>query len=497
MAYDFDLVVIGGGAAGLTPTGIAPNAGVKTLLVEEQRLGGDCTWTGCVPSKTLLAAAHVAHVVRDAARFGIGAPAPEVDFPAVMRHVRALREHVYRDADAPEIYEAFGAEVVQARAQFVNDHAVELTPPDGPARRVTGRLFVVATGGRPAVPPIPGLDAVPFLTSRTLFEIEARPRHLAVLGAGPIGVEMAQAFRRLGADVTVVDRGERILSRDDPGHAATLQGVLEGEGVRFVLGASVARVTRTGAGQAGAETELHVERDGRTETIICDALLVATGRKPNVEGLGLDAAGVETSDKGIVVNEHCRTNQKHVFAAGDCTGEYHLTHQSEHMAKVAATNAVLRLPMRLDRQHVPWATYTDPELAHLGASEQELQAKGQRYEVYRFPYARLDRAITDGATTGEVRVFATGLAGTILGASVLGARAGELISTYAVAMRNGVSLKNIADTIHPYPTYGLGARRAADQWYVQKQSPTAVRLLQKLLGYRGPVPPPPDPDRLV
>lgn len=492
MVYDYDLVVIGGGAAGLTAAGIAANAGVKTLLVEGDRLGGDCTWTGCIPSKALLRCARAAHDVREAARFGIGASAPEVDFAAVMRHVRHLREEVYRDADAPEIYEAFGVEVVRARARFVNEHAVELAPEGGPARRVTSRLFILATGGRPATPPVPGLDGVPFLTSETLFEIEEQPRRFLVLGGGYVGVEMAQAFRRLGSDVTVVDQRDRLLTRDDPAHVSLLQNVLEREGVRLVLGATVGR-----AEGDDREVRLHVERGGGAEVLAADALLVAAGRQPNVEGLGLDEAGVAYTERGVTVDEHCRTSQKHVFAAGDCTGEYQLTHQSEHMAKVAAANAVLRLPRRLDRQHVPWVAFTEPELAHLGASETELEAAGRRYEVYRFPYSKLDRAIAEGTTTGEIKVFATGLTGALLGASVVGERAGELISTLAVAMKNGVSMKNLADTILPYPTYGLGARRAADQWYVQKQSPTAVRLLQKVFGYRGQVPPPPDPDRIV
>ena len=494
MTYDYDLAVIGGGAAGLTAAGIAANAGVRTLLVERAarpdgraRLGGDCTWTGCIPSKTLLHAAGVAQVIREGTP-GLEGTEPTVDFAAVMAHVRATREHVFREADDPALYEGFGVEVVRGTARFINPNAVEIEGEQ--RRRVTGRFFVLCTGGRPALPPLDGLRDVPFYTSDTLFEIDRQPRHLLVLGAGPVGIEMAQAFARLGSEVTVVGRDRRILPRDDAAHAATLQAVLESEGVRFVLGAKATRVEREG-------DALLLYLDPLGAPLRGDALLIATGRRPNVEGLGLELAGVEYTEDGITVDDRCRTSRSHIYAAGDGTGAYQLTHMSEHMAKVAVTNAVLRLPMTVDHAHVPWVTYTDPELAHLGATEDELAGRGEKFEVYRFPYARLDRAITEGETVGEVKVLATTWTGTILGVSVLGARAGELIAIYAVAMKAGASLKTLADTIHPYPTYGLGARRAADQWYARKQFPLAVKALQKVFGYRGEVPPPPDPDRIV
>ena len=482
--YDYDLAVLGGGAAGLTAAGIAANAGVKTLLVERHRLGGDCTWTGCVPSKTLLHHAERVHTAR-----GLGADVA-VDFPAVMAHVRALREAVYDEADAPEIYEGFGADVLHGAARFTDPHTVAVET-GGETRSITARRFILCTGGRPAVPSIPGLDDVSHLTSDTLFEIEQQPRHLVIVGAGPIGMEMAQAFCRLGSGVTVLDRGDRPLGRDDAEHAAILLEALRAEGVRFLPNISIQRVAQAGSGLAVfAEREAEPLVEG-------DALLLATGRRPNVEGLGLDAAGVAWTERGITVNERCRTSQKHIFAAGDCTGEYQLTHLSEHMAKVATTNAVLRLPMTLDRGHVPWVTYTSPEVAQLGPTEADLREQGERFEVYRFPYTKVDRAVTDGATTGQIKVLATKWRGTILGASVVGARGGELIGLFGVAMRNGVRLREIADTILPYPTYALGARRAADQWYVRKQYPQAVALLQKVFGYRGTLPPAPDPDRIL
>lgn len=480
--YDYDWLVLGGGAAGLTGAGLGASLGARTLLVERHRLGGDCTWTGCVPSKTLLKAAHVAQQVRQAGRYGLTDQSLAVDGARVFAHVRAVRRQIYEEADSPERLASFNVETLQGEARFEDPHTVVVETADGP-RRLTARRLLLATGARPAVPPIDGLGTVPFLTSETLFELEALPERLVIIGGGPIGVEMAQAFRRLGSAVTVVDQGARILAHDDAVPAQALQAHLAAEGVAFVMEARVERIDR----HEGALRVLAATPAGN-RSLPADALLVATGRRPNVEGLGLEAAGVAYTERGITVDAHCRTSRRHLFAAGDVTGRYQFTHMSEHLAKVAATNALLRLPMKMDTQHVPWVTYTDPELAHVGATEAALQEAGTRFATYRFPYDRLDRAVTDGRTLGEIRVYARPWDGKILGASILGSRAGDLIGELAVAMRNGVSLRRLSDTIHPYPTYGLGVRRAADQWYARKQSPWLVRLVQKLYGYHGSVP---------
>ncbi len=486
--YDFDLIVIGGGAGGQTAAGISANAGVKTMLIERHKLGGDCTWTGCIPSKSLMHSAAVAHTIHTSSRFGIRATDVVVDFPAVMERVHRIREEVYRDADDPSIYEAMGIEVVSGSARFDDPHTVEIEMATE-TRRVTARLFVIATGARATVPPIPGLETVPYFTNETLFELKEQPRRLAIIGGGPIGVEMAQAFCRLGTEVTLVDMADRILAKDDADHAETLRTVLEAEGVRFVLSASVSGVEQ-GAGGLTVRLE-------SGDPVLADALLLATGRKPNIENLGLEKAGVAFTEEGVSVNEKCRTSRRHIYAVGDCTGEYQLTHMSDHMAKVAASNAVLKMPMKIDRKHVPWVTFASPEIAQLGKTRQQLRDEGATFGVYRFPYTKVDRAITDGTTTGQIKVFATKWRGKILGVSVLGERAGELISIYAVAMRNGASLKALADTIHPYPSYGLAARRAADQWYARLHFPWAVRLLQRVFRYRGQVPPEPDPNRII
>ena len=489
--HDYDLLVIGGGAAGLTASGIGASFGAKTLMIERHRLGGDCTWTGCVPSKTLLKSAKVAHTIQHADKYGLAGQPPQVDFRAVMQHMHAVRDEVYEDADRPEIYEEMGVEVRFGAARFVDDHTIELDGEDG-TERLSSRYVVIAAGASASVPPIDGLDAVPYLTNETLFELEAQPGHLAIIGAGPIGTEMAQAFVRLGSRVTVIDMADGILSNDDPELAGMLRDVLDAEGIGYVLGANVERVRREGEGVG-----VVVEHEGARRTVTADALLLATGRRANVAGLGLEAAGIEHSKKGIDVDDRCRTNQRHIYAVGDVTGRYQFTHMSEHMAKVAASNAIFKLPLKIDTKHVPWVTYTDPELAHVGARTRDLDEQGTSYKTYRFPYTKIDRAVTESETTGLIKVYAKKWNGKILGASILGTAAGDMIGEFALAMRQGVTLREISDTIHPYPTYGLGVRRAADQWYAQKQSPTLVRILQKVFGYRGQVPPPPDENRIV
>lgn len=330
------------------------------------------------------------------------------------------------------------------------------------------------------------------MTSESLFEAEQLPDKLIIIGGGNIGIEMAQAMNRLGIAVTVIESSERVLSHDDPELADILFGILKNEGVEYRLNTRLKRVS-----YQNSRFEIKVETDGEEKTVAGDGLLIATGRRPNLESLSLDAAGVNYTEKGVEVDSRCRTNQKHIYACGDVTGEYQFTHMSDHMARVAVTNALLKYPMKVDHQHVPWCTYTDPELAHVGATEKELIERNIRYEVYRFPYEKLDRAMTDSEKEGLVKVFAKKWTGKILGAGVAGARAGEIISEYAVAMKHGVTLRNIADTIHPYPAYGQAARRAADQWYIRNQSEWSVKLVKKIFGYRGEVPDLSDPGRIV
>lgn len=491
-SFEFDSVVIGGGAAGLTASGICANFGAKTMMIERHKLGGDCTWTGCVPSKVLLKAGKVAQQVRDAGKYGLIDGEPKIDFKKVIKHVDDVRKEVYEDADRPEIFEDMGIEVVEGEASFLNAHTIEIKLPGGEKRKVTSRFFFIAAGGSAFVPPIEGIDTVDYLTNESLFEIEDLPDELLIIGGGPIGTEMSQAFTNLGSKVTVIDMADGIMMNDDPELTQILFKELKKQGVNYELGASVKSVSQT-----NGKVSVHIEIEGKEKTITGDKLLMATGRKPNLDGLGLDEAGIEYTKKGITINNSCRTNKKNIYAIGDIASKYQFTHMSEHMAKIATSRAMLKIPMKMDLKHITWATFTSPEIAHVGATEKELNEKGEKFEVYRFPYSKIDRAVTEGESVGMIKIFAKKFSGKILGASVVGAHAGEFISEYAVAMKNGVSLRNIADTIHPYPSWGLGARRAADQWYIRNQSAGTVKWIKRIFGYKGEIPDYSDPDRVV
>jgi pyruvate/2-oxoglutarate dehydrogenase complex dihydrolipoamide dehydrogenase (E3) component len=469
--HDYDMVVLGGGAAGLTAAGMSALLGAKTMLVEQHRLGGDCTWTGCVPSKTLIGVARIAHRSHMANRQGLSRSTPEFDFARVMEHVRALRQKVYEHADAPPNFERMGVKVVEARARFLDPHSVELTGAGG-LQRISSRFFMIATGAAAADPAF----AARALTNETIFELSSRPDRLVVLGAGPVGIEMAQAFHRLGSSVSVVAPGRNILPRDEPELTDLLKKSLEDEGISFVLGHR-----GTAVEQESGKFAVTLD-DGRR--LSCDAVLAAIGRKPNIQNLDLENAGVESTQQGVTVNQYCRTSQKHIYASGDVTGRFQFTHMAEHMSKVAVSNAILRIPKSLDEKHVTWATFSDPELARVGATEDELRTLGAKYSVYRLPFTKIDRAITEGETVGLIKVLA-GKSGKILGASILGTHGGEMIAEYAVAMRNGVGLQQLSETIHPYPTYMLGNRQTADQVSLKWLDSPALEILGRLFGYRG------------
>jgi len=470
---DFDMVVIGGGAAGLTAAGMSAVLGAKTALVSDAPLGGDCTWHGCVPSKSLLKAAKVAHEIRSAAKYGLVAPDLVHNWTQIMARVHSIREHVYEEADAPPHMEKLGVEIIPARARFIDQNSVEITDSRTQAKRViSSKRFIIATGSRPRIPKIEGIDHVGVLTNENLFELKEQPQRLLVMGAGPIGMEMAQAFRRLGSAVTVTARGTQILRRDDAELAAMLQQSLRGEGIDFQLGVEVERL------EPGVA---HLPGGGR---IAFDAVLAATGRRPNAESLHLAAAGVQENEQGVVVDDRGRTNQKNIFACGDVTGKFLFTHMAEHTAKVAVMNAILHVPSTVESGRVPWCTFTDPELAQVGFGEEELRKRGESFRVYRFPFSKLDRAITESESVGMVKVWAN-KRGKILGAAILGANAGEMIAEYALAMKVNAGLNQVSATIHPYPTYALGNRRAADLFANNVLTPSRVTWIQRLFRLRG------------
>ncbi len=477
MQPDFDIAVIGGGAAGVVAAGIASSYGARTALIESNRLGGDCTWTGCVPSKSLLRSAHFAQAARIGADFGVHCGEPRVDFPAVMQRLDSIRRGIYAQSDSPEVFERLGVRVFNARAKFVDPHTLVLSN----SERVTSRYFLITAGSRPLLPKIAGIDSVPHFTSDSIFEIEKLPARLIVVGAGPQGTELAQAFQRLGSKVTVVEASHRVLGRDDAELAYQLEQSLRREGIDFRFGATVEKLE--------GNVTAHLSGGSRIEA---DAIVFAIGRYVDVSDLDLRAAGIRVTEYGVTVDDRCRTAVKHIFAAGDVTGRPKFTHMAEHMAKVAVANALMGARLfgkgaKLDEARLPWCTFTDPELAHVGAGEDQLRNRETKYEAFKFPYSKLDRALTDGESTGMIKVFAAPN-GRILGATILGARAGEMIGEWALALRHGMKLRDITSTLHPYPTYAFGNRRVADQWLLSRHSPTLVWALKILRGLRGRMP---------
>jgi pyruvate/2-oxoglutarate dehydrogenase complex dihydrolipoamide dehydrogenase (E3) component len=465
MTPEFDLTVIGGGAAGLVASQVSAYLGARTALIESHRMGGDRTWTGCIPSKALLKAAQVAHLIRTANRYGIAAREPEVDFKAVLERVHSIREQIYQAGDAPEIFERRGIKVFHSRAKFVDPHTLQLSN----GQKITSRYFVIAAGSVPLIPKIEGIETVPYMTNESLFEIDRLPERLIVVGGGPMGVEMAQAFQRLGSRVTMLESDHRVLNRDDAELSYLLEQSLRDDGIDVRFGATVERVE--------GNVIATLANGGRVEA---DAILFSTGRRVDVSDLDLRSAGIRVTEYGVSVDEHCRTAVKHIYAAGDVTGRHQFTHMAEHMAKVAVKNALLGLRAKLDSEHVTWCTYSDPELAHVGASEDQIKNHNQRYDVYKFPYSRVDRAVAESEATGLIKVFATPRTGKILGASILGANAGEMIAEFALAMKNQLTLREIASTIHPYPAYVFGNRRVADQWTLTRRVPRLLRALRRL-----------------
>ncbi|HKI46969.1 MAG TPA: FAD-dependent oxidoreductase, partial [Balneolales bacterium] len=424
-------------------------------------------------------------------KYGLQDISRDFDTASVFEHVRKTRQYVYNEADQPAIYEKMGITVEFGYAHFNDNHSLTIEG-NGTSRTVSSKYIIIAAGSRAIIPPVKGLDDVGYLTNETIFELNKIPHRLIIIGGGPVGTEMSQAFCRLGSKVVVIDKNPHILAKDDFSLTEILKENLEKEGIRFLMKTDVHDISET-----NGTIRLHVTTGGINDTVEGDALLVAAGRGPRLDRLNLNAANVKTYSRGIEVDKHGRTSAKNIYACGDVTGKFQLTHMSEHTAKTAAVHALLKLPYRIDEKHIVWATYTDPELAHVGATRGQLDRNEVSYKRYRFPYNKIDRAIAENEVTGWIHIYAGERSGKILGVDILGERAGDMISEYALAMKNGISLRKIADTIHPYPTYGLGVRRAADQWYVQRQSVGLIRVVQKLFGYRGLLPDLSDKERIV
>jgi pyruvate/2-oxoglutarate dehydrogenase complex dihydrolipoamide dehydrogenase (E3) component len=502
-AYDFDIGIIGGGAGGLSVAAGAAQLGARTLLIEgEAHLGGDCLFYGCVPSKTLIATAHARHVMASAERFGLPAVTlPPVDFALVRARIESVITGI-RGHDSIERFCGLGAEVRFGAARFVDDHVVEIDEAAG-ARRVSAAKWVVATGSRPQIPAIPGLAQTPHLTNREIFSLPRLPERLVVLGGGPIAVELAQAFRRLGSQVDVIQRSGRILTRDDADMAAEVQQALEAEGVRFHLGAELTEVRGDGQGEGGqgeggqrqggqgarGHKVVRFIQDGQAQSVSGDALLVALGRTPNVEGLGLEQAGVDFSPKGIVVDARLRTSRKHIFACGDVTGVWQFTHAAGYEAGVVVANAIFRLPRKADYTWMPWCTYTEPGLGGIGLNEAMAQKAGLKpgvdYRVVTERFADNDRARAEAETGGLVKLLLDS-GGKPLGVQIVGAGAGDLLGEWAAVLGGKVSLTTLAGIVHPYPTRAESAKALAGRIIGEKLfSPTVRKALHFVFGLKG------------
>lgn len=476
--FDRNLIVIGAGSAGLVSAYIAAAVRARVTLVEADRMGGDCLNTGCVPSKALIRSAKLAHQMRHADRFGLTPVEPEIPFRQVFRRIedviKAIEPH-----DSVERYRGLGVEVLQGHARLIDPWTVEIAGADGLMQRLTARSIILATGARPFVPPIPGLEEVGYLTSDTLWqemrERDHAPRTLAVLGGGPIGCELAQAFARLGAHVIQIEMADRLLLREDPEVSEIVRDALSADGVEVLTGH---RAVAFGRDESGKWVE--VEADGARRRIRFDDVIVAVGRQARLEGHGLEDLGIETG-RVIRTNEFLQTRFPNILAAGDVAGPFQFTHAASHQAWFATVNALFGGLKRFKVSYrvMPWATFTDPEVARVGLNESEAREKGIAYEITRYPLDDLDRAIADGAARGFVKVLTPPGKDRILGVTIVGEHAGDIMAEFVYAMKQGHGLGRILSTIHIYPTLSEAAKNTAGQWRRGHVNETALSLLRR------------------
>jgi pyruvate/2-oxoglutarate dehydrogenase complex dihydrolipoamide dehydrogenase (E3) component len=460
-----DLCVIGAGSGGLSVAAAAAAFGVPVVLVEKAKMGGDCLNTGCVPSKALIAAAARAHEMRHGAPFGVSAGNAGVDFGRVHAHVHQVIAAIAPN-DSKERFTGLGVRVIAGSAAFADARTV--TAGDA---RIKARRFVIATGSAPAVPPIPGLDGVPFLTNETIFDLRECPKHLVVIGAGPVGLELAQAFRRLGAGVTVIDAAQP-LSKEDPECAAVVIDQLTREGVAIRAAVSVTRIEKAASG-----VRVFIKSDAGEEPLEGSHLLVATGRRPVTDGLALDKAGIAHDTRGITVDRKLRTTNSRVYAIGDAAGGAQFTHVANYHAGLVIRNALFRLPVSVNDDIIPRVTFTDPELAHVGLNEAQARERYSAIRIARWPFHENDRAQTERETAGHIKLVMASR-GKILGVTIVGKGAGELIAPWTLAVTRGLNARAMAGVVLPYPTRGeIGKRAAIDFFTPSLTSPLLRRII--------------------
>ena len=520
---EYDVTIIGGGSAGLVLAVAGAKLGRKTALIEKHRLGGDCLWTGCVPSKALLKVAKVANEIKHAEKYGfflegeVFNRAPE--FQQAMAYVRSTQQKIEEEHDNPERFREMGVDVIFGSGHFTSPQTFVVNGAvgnrvyrggeanGGQTRTLTSKKFVISTGSRPAVPLIPGIETCDYLDSESVWELEELPKRLLVVGAGPIGVELGQAFHRLGAEVTLVQRNDRILTREDADVSVCLLDCLREEGITIRLNTQITRVDnqkvspsvgrgpvprdnvspsvgrgpvpRHAQGSSGTVVNVTFRSDENgTEEQQFDKILIAAGRTPNVEGLGLEEIGVDISKRGIEVNNKLQTNVKNIYAAGDVIGHYLFTHVAAYQAQLLLRNIFFPLSKTVDYAVVPWTTFCEPQVARCGLTEAEALEKHGDVDVFTLPQADVDRAVAEGETRGFTKVITSRWRGKILGVHLVGANAGEVIHEYVLAMQHGIPLRKLSEMIHVYPTFSSSVWRVAGKWFSES---TLIRTVRKLI----------------
>ncbi len=467
----YDLAIIGAGAGGLSIASVAAQLGLNVVLLESGKMGGDCLNYGCVPSKSLLAVAKVAYQLRHASQFGLHAKELEIHFSKVMQHVRHVINTIAKN-DSVERFESFGIRVVQEEARFLSAKTIAAGDVE-----IHARHFVIATGSSPFIPPIPGLASTPYLTNETIFDLTEQPRHLIVIGGGPIGCELAQAFSMLGSKVTIVE-GLALLPKDDVDCVAILREQLNVMGIEIHEQSKVQLVAHTPKNGF----QVSIDKQGKPLAITGSHLLIATGRRPNIDGLDLEKADIRYSDKGIEVNSHLQTSNKKVYALGDVVGRYQFTHVANYHAGIIIRNIAFKIPAKVDYQAVPWVTYTEPEIAHVGILAEEA-LKHPNLSITEWPFIENDRAQTGHVLQGKIKVI-TNKKARVLGVTIVGSHAGELVLPWVIAVREKRTLRSFTDTIAPYPTLSEISKRVAGEFYkpqlFSKKTRWLVGLLKKL-----------------
>jgi pyruvate/2-oxoglutarate dehydrogenase complex dihydrolipoamide dehydrogenase (E3) component len=457
--YDFDIGILGGGSGGLTVAAGAAQFGAKTLLIEKEKaLGGDCLHYGCVPSKTLIRSAHVYHMMKNARKYGLpGVDIKPVDYRDIAKRIQYVIGTIQKH-DSEERFCKLGVKVEFGDSVFTDEHSVKVN-----GQTYSAKKWVIATGSSPSIPPIEGIDKTPYITNKEIFSLDSLPSSMIVIGAGPIAIEMAQSFCRLGTKVDVVQRSGQILSKEDKNLADIVMNVLSDEGITFHLNTGLVSVR-----DSGVEKEVVIKKkDGSTENLRAEQILVALGRQANLEGIGLEGISLDFDKKGLKVDNRMRTNHKHIYGAGDVTGAYQFTHAAGYEGGIALTNAILHLPKKADYTYMPWCTYTDPELASIGMNEKRAKESGIEYSIWTEEFKSNDRSLAEGEEVGYIKMILDGK-GKPLGIQILGPQAGELLGEWIAIMNGGVKLSTLASAVHTYPTLAEINKRVVGNYFSGK-----------------------------